>query len=257
MGDTDILPPMTPLKVVVLDDEPLARGRLARLLREAGCEVAGEFAHGTAFLQWLEHHPTPDAIFLDIQMPGASGFEVLAELAKPVAVVFVTAFSEHAVKAFEIDAVDYLVKPVFAERLERTLERVRSQQSVIPAVNPVVTPPKAKEELPTRITVRAGEGRLFLELRHVTHFQVEQEKVWACTGSRKFRTTWTSIKEVEEALPGLGCVRIHRNVLLRPECVLGYKPLIGGRLSLRLPDSVELEVSRSATPMMREFLKQT
>ena len=93
---------MSPLRVALADDEPLARARLGRLLREAGCEVVREFADGASALAWIGEAPEVDALFLDIQMPGVSGLEVLAELQERRScppVVFVTAFSEHAVRA--------------------------------------------------------------------------------------------------------------------------------------------------------------
>ncbi|MBS1766966.1 MAG: response regulator, partial [Acidobacteria bacterium] len=102
---------MKPLKVALADDEPLARARLARLLREAGCEIAAELEDGGAVLAWLKEAPKVDALFLDIQMPGATGLEVMAELPEQLPVVFVTAYAEHAVRAFEAAAADYVLKP--------------------------------------------------------------------------------------------------------------------------------------------------
>ncbi|HJW43520.1 MAG TPA: response regulator, partial [Geothrix sp.] len=107
---------MKPLKVLVVDDEPLARERLSRLLQEAGCDLIGELGDGVALLDWLKEPHEVDVIFLDIQMPGLSGLEVLAEVPDGPPVVFVTAYSSYAVRAFELAAVDYLLKPVFEDR---------------------------------------------------------------------------------------------------------------------------------------------
>ncbi len=241
-----------PLRVALLEDEPLARRRLARLLSEAGCEVLGEFAEGAELLDWLQTHPV-DALFLDIQLPGANGFEVLAELPNPPSVVFVTASVDQAVRAFQVRAVDYLVKPVYEDRLGDTLQRLRERKALGTSSRiPLPTPPAATQ--PTRITIKAGDGKLFLELRRVTHFEVDREVVWAWCGSKQFRTLWTCTREVEEALPGTDLVRIQRNILLRPQAVIGFRPILGGRMKVRLPDGLELEVSRSATPQMRERL---
>jgi len=239
---------MRALRVALADDEPLARARLARLLREAGCDVRAELADGAEVLAWLRESQEVEILFLDIQMPGATGLEVAAELADChhcPAVVFVTAFSEHAVRAFEAAAADYILKPVSAERLAKTLARLREG-----------APRKAEPAgaQPQRFPVRAGEGHVFLELRRTTHFEVEEEVVWAWAGGGRHRTAWTTLAEVESAFPGAGLVRIQRHLLLRPEAVLGLKPLEGGRASVRVAEGLDLEVSRSVTPKIKELL---
>lgn len=239
---------MKPLRVALADDEPLARARLARLLREAGCDVKAELVDGPAVLAWLREPKDVDALFLDIQMPGATGLEVAAELAEcrhcpPV--VFVTAYSEHAVRAFEAAAVDYILKPVSADRLSKTLARLSEGGQKRPE-----TPAAA----PQRFPVKAGEGHVFLDLRRTTHFEVEEEVVWAWAGGSRHRTAWTTLAEVEGAYPAAGLLRIQRHLLLRPEAVLGLKPLEGGRALVRVGEGMDLEVSRSATPRIKELL---
>jgi two-component system LytT family response regulator/two-component system response regulator AlgR len=239
---------MKTLRVALADDEPLARARLARLLREAGCDVKAELADGPAVLAWLREPKEVDALFLDIQMPGATGLEVAAELAECrhcPAVVFVTAFSEHAVRAFEAAAADYNLKPVSAERLAKTLARLR--EGGLRRTDAPVT-------ASLRFPVRAGDGHVFLELKRTTHFEVEEEVVWAWAGGLRHRTSWTTLAEVETAFPGAGLIRIQRHLLLRPEAVLGLKPLEGGRASVRVADGLDLEVSRSVTPKIKEVL---
>lgn len=236
------------LRVALADDEPLARTRLARLLREAGCDVKAELADGTSVLAWLQEPREVDALFLDIQMPGATGLEVAAELGDcrhcpPV--VFVTAHSEHAVRAFEAAAVDYIMKPISAERLAKTLARLR-EGGLRRGEAPLATP--------QRFPVKAGEGHVFLELKRTTHFEVEEEVVWAWAAGSRHRTAWTTLAEVEGAFPGAGLLRIQRHLLLRPEAVLGLRPLEGGRASVRVADGLDLEVSRSATPRIKELL---
>lgn len=235
---------MKPLKVALADDEPLARARLARLLREAGCEVVAELPDGPAVLAWLQDRPAVDALFLDIQMPGATGLEVLAELPSRLPVVFATAFAEHAVRAFEAAALDYILKPVSEERLAKTLARLREA----PLGN------GASSANPGRYPARAGEGHIFLELRRTTHFEVEDEVVWAWCGGTRFRTGWTTLAEVEHAFPAAGLQRIQRHLLLRPEAVLGLRPLDGGRAALRVGEGLELEASRTATPKLKDLL---
>src|SRR5512145_2628335 len=165
---------MTPvsLKVVVAEDEPFNRKRLSRLLREAGCEVAAELPDGPAVLEWLEGGGQADALFLDIEMPGASGLEVALDLPRHLPVVFVTAYAEHAVKAFETAALDYLLKPATAERLETSLQRIRERLEKAPA-------PGARASAPQRYPIRAGDGLVLLDLAKTTHFIFEDDSVWS------------------------------------------------------------------------------
>src|SRR5512145_2746060 len=189
---------MTPvsLKVVVAEDEPFNRKRLSRLLREAGCEVVAELPDGPAVLEWIEGGGQADALFLDIEMPGASGLDVALELPKHLPVVFVTAYAEHAVKAFEAAALDYLLKPATAERLEVSLQRIRERLERAPAQT-------AKTSTAQRYPVRAGDGLVFLDLARTSHFLFEEDTVWAFVNNERFRTTWKSLTEVETAFPSL------------------------------------------------------
>lgn len=241
---------MKPLRVALADDEPLARVRLARLLKEAGCEVLAELADGASLLAWLQEGAELDALFLDIQMPGPSGLEVAAELPRPVPIVFVTAHAEHALRAFDAAALDYLLKPLRAERLDQTLQRLREGRVSARSGSDLAP------HLPgaARVPVRAGEGHVFLELRRISHFEVETEVVWAWHGGQRHRTPWTTLAEVEGAFPAAGLLRIQRHLLLRPEAVLGLRPLEGGRAAIRLAEGQDLEVSRTATPRLKELL---
>jgi two-component system LytT family response regulator/two-component system response regulator AlgR len=233
-----------PLRVAVAEDEPYNLKRLVRLLKEQGCDVVAELEDGPAVLEWLEKGGEADALFLDIQMPGLSGLSVVEELPRPYPIVFVTAYAEHAVKAFEQAAVDYLLKPVTGERLALSLERLRTRMRA---------PGAAKTGGPFRYAVKAGEGLVLMELAKTTHFEYEDGSVWAHAGGR-FRTTWKTLAEAETALDGRGLVRGHRHLLLRPEAIVGLRNLDSGRLLVRLVGGVEVEVSRGAAPVLKQRL---
>lgn len=245
------------LRVVLADDEPLARKRLARLLREAGCDVLAELGGAAATLEWFAqpaggnaNDRGGEALFLDIQMPGLTGLEVLAELQDPPPVVFVTAHVQYAVQAFEAAAVDYLLKPVTEDRLHKTLERLRRQQI------PRRRGPELAALIPTpapRFPVRAGEGFVFLDLRKVSHFEVEAEVVYAWSNER-FRTSWTTLLEIEQAFPEEGLLKVHRHLLVRPQAILGFKPLLGGRGDITVTGGRVLPVSRAMTPKLKALL---
>lgn len=244
---------MTTLRILVVDDEPLARKRLARLLKDAGCEVLDELKSVPALLARLAEGPRPDALFLDVEMPGGTGLEALAELDPPLPVVFVTAYPQHAARAFEVDAVDYLVKPVFRDRLEKALEKLRRHlQAAAPKAEPLPAAPAPAP--PLRFPARAAGGHFFLEFRKVSHFEFDQGAVWAWLGGQRFRAPWESLGDVEAAFPGQGLLRVQRHLLVRPEAILSHRPLLNGRAQIRLVDGAELEVSRSMTPRLREIL---
>jgi CheY-like chemotaxis protein len=151
------------LRVLVAEDEPFNLRRLTRLLREAGCEVVAELEDGPSVLAWLEGGEAVDALFLDIQMPGLTGLDVVADLPCPCPVVFVTAYAEHAVRAFEQAATDYLLKPVTAERLAATLQRLHAKVESGPGAEAAPRPAG-----PFRFPVRAGEGLVLVDLAKTT-----------------------------------------------------------------------------------------
>ncbi len=251
-----------PLKILVAEDEPYNLKRLVRLLNEAGCEVVAQVEDGPAVLEWLDQGHPVDALFLDIQMPGLRGVDVVEDLPRSVPVVFVTAFSDFAVKAFEQAAVDYLLKPVTSERLKKTLDRLhalrhlQAVQEPEPEEDDALPPPDDAVPLkhgPFRYPVKAGEGLVFLDLSKTTHFTFEDGIVWAHAGER-YRTTWKTLSEAESALAGRGLIRGHRHLLLRLEAVLGVRAGEFGRLLARIPGGQELEVSRGAAPEVKKRL---
>jgi DNA-binding LytR/AlgR family response regulator len=255
------------LRVAVAEDEEFNRRRLVRLLEEAGCEVAAAFGDGDAVLAWIREGPEVDALFLDIRMPGAGGLEVLRALEAPIPVVFVTAFAEHAVDAFSEAAADYLLKPVTAGRLEKCLARLLANRATLRAAARAAEPGAGRSEAQAgalgappsarprsgRYPVRAGEGLVFLDLARTTHFEVVDEVVFAHAGGR-FQTLWKALAEVEAAFPQAGLLRVHRHLLLRPEALLGVRPLWGGRMTLTLPGGVELASSRGAVARLKARL---
>lgn len=235
------------LRVLVAEDEPFNRKRLTRLLREAGCEVVAELEDGPAVLDWLARGEALDALFLDIQMPGLTGLDVVADLPRPFPVVFVTAYAEHAVRAFEQAATDYLLKPVTTERLATTLQRLRAR-----AESGAGREMASRPGGPFRFPVKAGEGVVLVDLAKTTHFLFEEDAVWAYAGDR-LRTLWKTLTEAEAAL-GARVVRGHRHLLLRPEAIVGVRAGDSGRLRVRLAGGVELEVSRGAAPVLKARL---
>lgn len=237
------------LKVAVAEDEPMNQRRLVRLLEECGCAVVASFANGLELEDWLAAAPVVDALFLDIQMPGLDGLSLRASIRPELPVVFVTAYAEHAVDAFELDAADFLLKPVTTGRLVKALAKIRR------ALGQREDAAGGRGGATSRYPVQAGSGLVFLNLARTAYFEVEDQVVWAIAGER-FRTRWKTLGEVEAFFPDAGLLRIHRHLLIRPEAVLGIRPSGGGSRALVLmPGGVELEASRGATPRLKDVLR--
>jgi len=235
--------------VAVAEDEPLTRRRLVRMLHGAGCVVVAEFGEGPSLQAWITQGHPADALFLDIKMPDMDGVAIMKSLRGRMPVVITTAYPEHAVAAFDSAVVDYLLKPFRSSRLRDALHRLEARRTAAPPTTPKPTLLGAA----LRYRVRAGEGFVLVDLAKTSHFEVEDEEVWAHAGGR-LKTFWTSLIEVEEGLPGAGLLRANRSVLLRPEAIVGIRPISGNRYAVRLGGGAEIEASRGGTMRLKERL---
>ncbi|MBL8252843.1 MAG: LytTR family DNA-binding domain-containing protein [Candidatus Competibacter sp.] len=241
------------MNVLIVDDEPPARNRLRDLLGQL-CDYhpCGEASNGAEALR-LAESTLPDIVLLDIQMPGLDGLETarrLATLAQPPAIIFVTAYGEHALEAFDAHAIAYLLKPIRLERLERALANAgrlnRAQLTSLTA-----DPPEAGR---THIRVRLGQRLERIPLADVCYFQADQKYVTVrhCYGEALIEE---SLKTLEVEL-GTRVMRAHRNALAMAAHVAGLEKSADGGVYLifdNIPD--RLEVSRRHLPMVRQFLK--
>lgn len=243
------------LRVYLVDDEPNALKRLTRLLDATGrVEVVGSTSdprEALAYLSSQQPSQQPDVVFLDIQMPGMNGFELLAKLERQPVVVFTTAYDQYALQAFETNSIAYLLKPVEPEQLERALEkldRLRGHtppdlRAMLEELSRNLRAPQAA--YPERIPVRIGERTRFLELSRVTHFFAEDKLTYAATEGKNHCVDWT-IAELEEKLDPRKFVRIHRATLLNLDWLDELAPWFAGKLAARLKDAkhTELTVAR-------------
>ena len=239
---------MKPLRVAVAEDEPANLRRLARLLTECGCEILASFGDGLAMEEWLATRPEVDALFLDIQMPELDGLSLRASIRPDLPVVFVTAYPQHAVDAFDLEAVDFLLKPVTTERLAKALARVRkllARQGE----------PSGEDPSATRYPVQ-GEGAVVLqELARTDYFEVDPQGVWAWVEGQRLRTRWRTLGEVETSFPESGLLRIHRSLLIRLNAVRSVRASGGGnRVTVQMAGGAQLEASRGATVKLKARL---
>lgn len=236
----------TAMRVAVAEDEPINQRRLLRLLKECGCDVLASFDNGLEVEDWLATKPNVDALFLDIQMPGLDGMSLQASIRPDLPVVFVTSYAERAVEAFNVDAVDFLLKPVTTDRLVKSLAKIRRALGW-------QEPDGGRQGGNTRFPVMAGNGMVFLDLGRTSYFELDQQVVWAVAGER-FRTKWKTLGEVETYFADAGLLRIHRHLLVRPEAVLGIRSSAGSRVLVKMVGGAELEASRGATPRLKAAL---
>jgi DNA-binding LytR/AlgR family response regulator len=241
------------MNALIVDDEPLARQVLREELEAiGGVTVVGEAEDGQAALAAI-HSRKPDLVLLDIQMPGMSGLDVLRAYTGgehiPV-FVFVTAYDEHALAALEAGAIDYLLKPVAQQRLERAIDKARrlyrhpaDSLEAIAQIQNAIAPASPSSPLRRRIVGRSRKEYYLLDTEEVLAFQAEGELVWILTPKQKFLATQT-LKSIQEKLTGLNFHRIHRNALVNLDHIRKMTPLSSGRWQLTLSNGQEFIVSK-------------
>ena len=251
------------LRAFVIDDEPLAIKRLVRLLHATGrVDVIGSATDPAQGVADLASKPA-DVVFLDIQMPGLTGFEVVEQLSDRVSVVFTTAYDRHAVQAFETNAVDYLLKPIEPARLNRTLERLerRAAEPVAPELRSVVERVVRELRAPAfleHLASRTGDRVRLVPVGQVTHVAARDRATYAVTQAGEHLLDAT-IVELERRLDPARFLRIYRATLLNLAWVSELHADFGGRLTVRLRDErrTELVVSRDRVRTLKERLGVT
>jgi two-component system, LytTR family, response regulator len=240
-----------PLRVLIADDELLARKRLARLLSALpDVVVCGEAADGEAVLAAARAGGL-DVILLDIHMPGLSGLDTLALLPEEgPRVILCTAHAEHAVDAFEHGAVDYVLKPVEAARLQKALERARARLG--PAPEPVRGQAVGAKGL-TRLPIPTRQGIVLVDPSTISHATLEEELVTVFTTQGEFLTDFT-LNELTDKLPVEGFQRVHRRALLNLAHVTRLEPLETGGYLARTARGHAVEVSRQSARELRRML---
>lgn len=236
------------LRAAIVDDEPLARARLRRLLaHEEGVAIVAEFGDGISAAEGLQAIAV-DVVFLDVRMPQVDGFAMLQRLpaAKRPGVVFVTAYSEHAVQAFDARAVDYLVKPVAQDRLHESLQRVRAQ-FVAPAINP------ASPQYPERLAVPDGPRLRMVAVRDVECVLAQGNYVELRVEGRSLllRETMASI---EARLDPQLFARIHRSRIVRVDLVEQIEAHGAGQYVVRMRSGLRITSGRSYRASLRKAL---
>ena len=262
---------MTQLRVMVVDDEQLAREELCYQLEQLGdVQVVAQAGNGLEALTAVDRHG-PDLVFLDIQMPGLSGFEVarrlLAREEDSPALVFVTAFDQHAIQAFEVNAVDYLLKPVEAARLEQALSRARRRlSSERPSagsapfndqLEQIVKMMAGRQERRDQVAIKTGERFILVQADEIIYASLADESINIVTGQVAGTSNYRTLDDLQARLDPDVFWRVHRSHLVNINKIKEIVPWFSRNYILRMKDAkaTEIPVSRSQTKRLREYLK--
>lgn len=239
------------MKTILIDDEPLAIGRLKRLLgKYEDFEVIDEAKNGQVGLEKIELHQ-PDVIFLDIEMPLLTGFEMLARLSFMPLVVFATAYDQYAIRAFEENSIDYLLKPIEADRLEKTVEKLRklksnsANSSMNSSLLKLIEQFKPKKDIHS-ISVKSGEKILFIPLHEISFFEAEDKYVFLNTTDGKQYLTNYTITTLEEKLPE-NFVRVSRSSIVNSLLIKELQKYFSGKYLVIMRDTKTSKIETGST----------
>jgi two-component system LytT family response regulator len=238
---------------LIVDDEPIARAGLRAMLGAFDwVSVVGEAADGASAVEAIDRL-RPELVFLDVQMPGLLGTEVARRIQHQPFIIFTTAYSQHAVTAFEVSAVDYLLKPFGAVRLASAMERVRSAVGEPASAGVLERLSGALAGGPiTRIFVRTGGALIPLAVASVSRFDAEGDYVFAYVGGTRHVLS-LPLSRLEERLDPARFVRVHRTHIVNLDHVRAFRPDARGNLRAELADGTHVPVSRSRAQALRSL----
>lgn len=249
------------IRVLLVDDEPLAREMLREMLQnDPQVVIVGESCNGREALEAIRAH-SPDVLFLDVQMPEVGGFEVLASLGKEQLphVIFVTAYDQYAVRAFEVHALDYLLKPFDQERFNVAWQRARAQilrdrtsgmdQRIVSLLEEL----KAGKKYLERLVIKANGRIYFLEANEIDWIEAEGNYV-SVHSAKKSHLLRETISSLESQLDPKKFVRIHRSSIVRIDQIQELQPWFHGEYRIILHDGTQLTLSRNHRDKLQEAL---
>jgi len=253
------------LKTIVVDDEQLARDELRFLLEQlGGIEVVAQAGNGVEALRVIEEYQ-PDLVMLDVQMPGLTGFEVARRVVQAgieSQLVFVTAYDQYAIDAFEVNAVDYLLKPVEPGRLAVAVERVRKRLAAEKPkkdadLEPLLQMLADRQGRREQLAIKIDERFLLVQTDEVVHASVEDDQIRVVTNSLSGTSNYRTLDELQTRLDPAIFWRVHRSHLVNINKIKEIVPWFSRNYILRMKDAkaTEIPVSRTQTRRLRDYLK--
>jgi two-component system LytT family response regulator len=246
------------MRTLIVDDESPARERLKRLLADIeGVELIGEAESGIQAVEMIERE-RPDLVLLDIQMPGLDGFEVIEALEDPPPVIFVTAYDEYAIRAFEVNALDYLLKPFSRERLAKAIRRAQEtlaeERDFAVRLGPLLESLADQGQYLARLAVRDRDRIRVLDIGEVDWIGIEGEQVMVHVGDQAYPIRRT-LTELEARLDSACFFRAHRSAIVNLDRVKEVIPWFKGSHKLRLTTGAEVDLSRARARALRKLLE--
>ena len=243
------------IRALIVDDEKLARSRLRRLLAAfPDIEIVGEATNGQEALVRIAELG-PELVFLDIRMPLLSGLEMLSHLDASPYIIFTTAFDAHALEAFEANTLDYLLKPIAPEKLQRAVDKARrvldSAKPMASSLEPLIESLRQKETRIERFSVSQGQQIRLVSAAEVDFFQAE-DKVVFLKGQGLSEIIPFTLKELESRLDPARFLRVHRNAIVNLDRILRIERWFGGRFKLGFSEGREVEVSPGHAARFKE-----
>ena len=252
------------IRTIIVDDEPLAREELRFLLKAfADIRIIGEAANGPEAVALIERS-APDLVLLDIQMPGMDGFQVVQELiarGHPPTLVFVTAYDQYALKAFEVNALDYLLKPVDRDRLEKAIRRVREQiearMDVSGKLEQLLRSIDARHRTLSRLSVRRRGHLVPVDVGDIVYAYISDGVVYVVTEEMEEMTSYRTLEALESDLDPRMFLRVHRSFIANLDRIAEIIPWFAGTYRLKMNDGKgsEVPLSRGRAKKLREVLK--
>lgn len=252
------------IRTLIVDDEPLARDKVKRFLRdEADVEIVGECTNGKEALSAIKKF-SPDLVFLDIQMPEMNGFQVLQSIgaSQMPAVIFATAYDQYAIQAFDVHALDYLLKPFNRERFRKAIERVREQISthgtddIDKRLRTLLADLKSEKKYLERLVIKSVGRVFFLKTKEIDWIEAAGNYVKLHVGrdSHMLRETMNGL---ESKLDPDKFLRIHRSTLVNIDRIKELHPLFSGDYTVMLQNGAELTLSRSYRDRLLELFEKS
>jgi two-component system LytT family response regulator/two-component system response regulator LytT len=253
------------LSAIIVDDEQLARQELAYLLEShPDVEVIAQGRNGIEAVELIRRHE-PDIVFLDVQMPGLDGFGVIRKLVEKKAkiphIVFATAFDQYAVQAFEVNAVDYLLKPIDKGRLAQAIERARKMvetRSASPEhIQALISGLQARPPQPCKVLVKMQNRFFPVDSRELIYASIEDGLITVVTQNMEGTSNYRTIEDLQNALDPNAFWRVHRSYLVNINRIKEVVPWFKSSYLLKMDDrkQTEIPVSRAQTKRLRELLK--
>jgi len=248
------------LRILIVDDETPARKDLKRICGKLGAvEIAGEASDGFEAVK-LARKIEPDAILLDIQMPGLDGFQVVSRIAdmEPVpSIIFVTAYDEYAIRAFEVHAIDYILKPVEEKRLAQAIERARRIRGGAEPGPDLKALLKAVGASPKRLAVRQGESLVMINVEDILYATVSEGSIKVVARGLEGTVGFRSLDEIEREIASRRFMRVHKSYLANIDRIYEITPWFSGSYKLRMDGKGGpiIPLSRAQAKELRKIIK--